>query len=489
MSDEIEIPEFAKTPEFKAKVFARMTPDGYARDKLGIILHPKQKAALVDLFQPKSRVVVRNANETGKTSVIAVTAILYAIDMRNAVAVSTAGVFRQVSEQLIPYLKRYAHKFNPNEWRFLDTGIKRFDPKQKTWIDAYVGFSASDEHSFQGFHETADRPLLIIIDEAQGVAPDIFRAAEDRCNPTWFAVLGSPGDPSGTFYEMETSKAKHYKHHKISRFDCLKENGYWIERSDIQRLLDKHGEANPFVQSTVFGEFSNSVADAMISLAEYDRCLNNPPTHFRGEMHGFCDFAAGRDKNVFAFRTGNKVDIVRKWVQRDTMAAVGEFLGMFIEKRKSHGMLPEHVSGDSDGLGLPMVHRLREMDWQINEFHGGQEERFGYGYRNKIAEAWGEGIKKIKNCEVILPSDPDLKAQILGRKARPNSSGQLEIEKKEDYKKRCGDSPDEADAFFGALMPAPSSKPFVLGQQNMPQWDDNWQEPHIERNQDGRRFS
>ena len=171
---------------------------------------------------------------------------------------------------------------------------------------------------------------------------------------------------------------------------------------------------------------------------------------------------------MLAFRHGNQVEIRRKWQQRDTMAAVGEFLGMFVELKKSHGLKPMEVSGDADGLGLPMVQRMRELDWPINEFHGGTEERFGEGYRNKIAEAWGEGIKKIKACAVRLPDDMDLKAQVLGRKAKPNSSGQLEIEKKEDYKKRCGESPDEADAFFMALMPAPNSQPAMF--EERPTW-------------------
>lgn len=418
-------------------------------------LHPKQAAVLRDLFQPKSRLCVRCANEIGKTSVLATVAILYAIEIRNAMVVSTAGVFRQVTDQLVPCLKKFAHLFDPKTWDFQDSGIKRFDNKSKLWIDAYVGFSASNEHGFQGFHATVDRPLLIIIDESQGVAPDIFRAAEDRCNPTWFMALGSPGDPAGTFYEMETSQAKHYSHHKITRLECLKEDGWWLERSAIDRLIAKHGETNPFIQSTVFGEFSQIVQDAMISLAEYDRCLNNPPQFQRGDVHGFCDFAAGRDKNCFSLRTGNRVEIKRKWVERDTMAAIGQFIGMFVEARKVIGIKAQEISGDADGLGLPMVQRMRECDWPINEFHGGAKERFGNGYRNQIAEAWGEGIKKIKNCAVILPEDMDLKAQILGRKGKPNSSGELEIEKKEDYKKRAGESPDEADAFFGSLMPSP----------------------------------
>lgn len=445
----------------KAELIAKLAfPDTYAEVRLGMRLHPKQKAVLRDLFSREgSRVINRCSNEVGKTRKVLCAAILYAIEIRGAIVVSTAGTFRQVEGQLLPALNSYAHLFDPSKWEFQKTGIKRYDEKNRCWVEAYAGISTDNEHYFQGYHKDEGRPLLIAIDEAQGVKPEICRAAEDRCNPTWFLMTGSPGDPQGSFYEGETSQAKHYTHHKLTRLECLKEDGWWLDRAEIQRLIDKHGETNPFIQSTVYGEFSQSVEDALISLGEYDHCLEHPPSWVIASKHGFCDFAAGRDKNVYARRLGNKVFIVKKWVERNTMTAVGQFLSLFVADKKEWGMLPEEISGDADGLGLPMIHRIWELDWHINKFHGGTEERFGEGYRNKIAEAWGEGIKKIKACQVILPADPDLKAQILGRKGKPNSSGQLEIERKEDYKKRCGESPDEADAFFGALMPAPTSGP------------------------------
>ncbi|HTB63326.1 MAG TPA: hypothetical protein VK737_07020, partial [Opitutales bacterium] len=432
----------------RARAEKLATPDGYAEVRLGMRLHPKQTAMLRDIFKPRSRVVIRCANEVGKTRRVLTAAILYAVEILDCVVVSTAGVWRQIEGQLIPSLNSYAHLFDPNKWQFQATGIKRYDAKNKNWVDAYHGVSTKNEHYFQGYHKDADRPLFIAIDECQGVSPEICKAAEDRCNPTFFAAIGSPGDPQGSFYEMETSAARHYTHHKLTRMECLAEDGYWLDRADIQRLIDKHGEDNPFVQSTVFGNFSQTVQDAIMSLGEYDRMLENQPVFnsMNGQQHGFCDFAAGRDKNVFAHRLGNRVTLKHKWVERDTMAAVGRFVGLFVDTRKETGLRDVEISGDADGLGLPMYHRIRELGWSINEFHGGSEERFGNGYRNKISEVWGEGVKKLKACQYIWPSDPDLKAQIVGRKAKWNSSGQLEVERKEDYKKRVGSSPDEADA-------------------------------------------
>ncbi len=442
------------------------TPSGYAKHRLGMDLHPTQAAVLDALFplKGKSRVALRCGNEVGKTRKILTAAILYAIEMLNCVCVSTAGVNRQIYEQLIPSLKSFADRFPRDRWEFQDKGIKKYDDKTGQWYPAYSGFATEDEHRFQGYHKDDTHPLFIAIDESQ--APTLLKtipAAEDRCNPDYFLMCGSPGDPSGPFYDACTTKSQFYKQFKLTRMECVTSRGGWIPDEDIQRIIDKHGVDNPFVKSTVFAEFSDIVEGSMCSLSEYDACLNNPPPFsLSGGNHVALDFAAGRDKNVYARRRGNKADILKKWQERNTMTAVGEFLAMLNADKKEWGLKPEEVSGDADGLGLPMVQRIQEVGWNINEFHGGAAPRFDDDYRHAVSEAWGEGIRKIKRKEIILPADADLKAQILGRKAKRNSSGKLELESKEDMKKRGLSSPDEADALFMALMPAPLAKSVPL---------------------------
>jgi len=452
------------------------TPSGYARLRLGFNLHPKQAAVLEAIFNRKSRVVFRCGNEVGKTQVVVCSAVLYAIEILGAQVVSTASVSRQVFDQLIPALKRHSQKFSPDLWRFQDRSIKHYDVEKKTWSDRYIGFAAEDEHGFQGFHGADGVPLLMILDESQGIKYDIANAAEDRCNPDYMLICGSPGDPQGYFYDCETKNAAHYQHFMLPKHECTKSKGWWIDDGDIERMIAKHGEDNPFIKSTVFAEFSDVVENALITLSEYDRCLNNPPAFRPGDRRGFCDFAAGRDKNVFAVADGNKVEIKKKWVDRNTMSAVGEFVMMFNEQAKEIGLKAEEISGDADGLGLPMVQRIQEIGWPIHEFHGGTAARFGDSYKNAIAEAWGEGCNKIKRGDIILPADLDMKAQILGRKAKRNSSGKLELESKEDMKKRGLNSPDEADAVFGAMMPAPLAKSVQFGQSARQNWREAFDE-------------
>ena len=146
--------------ELTAQALAR--PWTYARAKLGKILHPKQVAVLKDLYQPGSRVVMRCGNEVGKTSSVAASAILHHCDILKGLVVSTAGVRRQVAHQLWPNLTLYQHLY-PG-WTFSGTSIKDAGGRER-----YLGFTAANQGTFQGFHDL-DGPLMIIIDEAAAVA-------------------------------------------------------------------------------------------------------------------------------------------------------------------------------------------------------------------------------------------------------------------------------------------------------------------------------
>jgi phage terminase large subunit len=418
------------------------TPDGYALAKLGMKLHPKQAAVLRDLFKPKSRVVLRCGNEVGKTASVATIAILYAVEMLGALVVSTAGSWNQVVNQLVPNLKRHALKY-PG-WEFNEADIKVGNERR------YIGFSPSDEGRAQGFHASATRPLLVIVDEAAAVPEGTMRALEDRVNPTWMLVMGSPLDPVGAFYDMETKLAKFYQHHHVSQMDCLVSKGWWIKDSDVERKIAKNGKEHPFIMSNVFGEFCMKVDNALISLREFQNCIDNPPIEKGESRCAFVDVAGGGDKNVFAVRKGNRVWIEKRWRDTSEMATVGEIVGIIKKLEREIGLRKEEVWIDAGGAGKPMADRLREVGCELNRFFG-QSAAMDDEYGNAVAEVWGSAIAKIKKREVIIPDDEDFRMQVLSRTMSRRSTAKFYLESKEDLKKRGLQSPDEADAILGAI--------------------------------------
>lgn len=460
--------------EMVARALAR--PSSYAKVRLGMQLHPKQAGVLDDLFsRRKSRLAFFCSNEVGKTSRVATAAVLYAAEIRKARIQVTSASDRQLKEQLSPSLKRQAYRFP--RWEFLDRSIKI------DGINQALFYSGRDEGTFQGFHEEADQadqiPQLIIVDESAAVKDEILGAAEDRCNPTWLLFMGSPLDPTGKFYQMSRELSGFYSQHRLSKLECTKDKVFaggmrgWHEIDDVARTIAKNDGLDmetareivlsgdhrglvkhPLTLSSVFGEFSLYVEYALLTLSEYEKCMDNPPKALGGERHAFCDFAGGRAKNVLAVRDGNRAWIEHKWVEPNEMTAVGEFIRLFKKLQREIGLKPEEIDGDGDGLGGPMVRRIQELGWNINDFHGGSGPRFIDSYADAWSEAFGECAARIKACDIILPRDGDFQSQILGRKIKPRSNGKMKLETKEEMRARNLPSPDEADALCCAVMPA-----------------------------------
>lgn len=424
-----------KDADALAKAMSR--PSGYATVKLGMDLHRKQREVLDALFKDR-KVIFRTGNGVGKTSMVLVAAILYALEILNAQVVSSSATYRQVVTQLIPCLRKYGHLYP--DWEFLDNAISINNVKR------YIGFSADNEATFQGYHAFPDQPLLIILDEAAGIGDEIFRAV-DRCQPTYYLIVGSPLSPEGEFYNLETNPAlyQYFAHFKMTQEDCP-----WIKKEDIDILIAKWGKDHPLVMSSVYAEFSNESENAILSLSSLNACITNPPPFMPGDRQASLDFAGGGDENVLCYRCGNQVQLIKCWHDKDTMQAAGYFKLELDKLRDNTGLRPGEVFGDASGLGLPLCHRLAELGWPINLFYG-QAKPTDENYKNLIAECWLEFAKRVVNRTIIIPNDQELKAQLLSRKQRLNSSGKLELESKEDMRERGIISPDRADAVVMAV--------------------------------------
>lgn len=420
-------------------------PSGFADVKLGIRnLHPTQKAIVDSFFNPhkNTRTVARFGNGLGKTSVVAVIATLWSMAVLGAKVVYTSKTYRQISSQFIPAIKSYQHLFP--RWDFLDDGIKI------NGIPRLITISNDNEAAYQGHHRTSDSPLLIIADEAAGL-PDSTWYAIDRCSPNSLLILGSPLGTDNFFYEVETNPKFFdlFQHYKLVQSECD-----WIPKEQIDIMIQKWGRNHPLVQSSCFAEFVVDSEDQIISLDTYNKCLNNPPAFIPGRRGCGLDFAATGDSNVIVFVNGNKINIVKVWHEQDTMSAAAQFVVELNELKTKYGLTPGEVNSDASGMGLPICDRLRELGWPVNKFFG-QSKPEDKDYKNRISEAWLELAKRIRNREIILPENTELRLQLLSRKQRLNSSGKMELQSKQEMKASGKASPDIVDALAMAISNPP----------------------------------
>jgi hypothetical protein len=409
-------------------------PPSFARGVLGVRLYPWQEKVLFDLDSPGA-VALRAANGSGKTSVVGASAALWhAAAFPGSLTICTASVFRQVSEQLFPTLRSHAAKFPGGVFNATDVELANGSK--------IFGFATDDAGKFEGWHNPH---LLIIADEAKTIPDAIFEAIE-RCAPTRFLCMSSPGGCVGTFHAAFHGRRKYFRQHVVTAFDCLHISQTWIDAQ-----LEKYGREHPLIQSMIFGEFMTGDADGcVVPLAFVERNLANPPAFQDGDVSAFCDFAAGGDENVLAVRRGNQVSIVGAWREVDTMKMIGRFIQLFREQ----GLTPAQISGDEGGLGGPVCDRLAESGWPIQRVNNGTPASKPEAYVNLAAETWFEARVQIEKGEVILPNDAELIAQLTTRRGWPDSKGRLALESKADMRSRGLPSPDRADAVLGTMRTA-----------------------------------
>jgi hypothetical protein len=424
-------------------------PALFARVVLGYNLYPWQEDILNEceyiLANPELRpnaISLLACNGSGKTSVFVTSLVLWAMSAyKGALVVCTSGAFRQVKEQLFPNLASFQNKFKG--WSFNTVEVNAPNGSKA------LGYSASDEGKAEGFHtkDKVEGPLIYIVDEAKTVADPIFTAV-DRCQPTLLIYVSSAGGKIGAFYRSHTSARSNFFTHKITCDDCPH-----IDEAMKNDIIGKYGIDHPFTRSMLFSEFMGDEADSVISTATLDKCYASGLQQNRdNEVHAFCDFAAGGDENVLAVRYGNKVVIEDTWTDKDTMRACGRFIVNFTRLK----LKPSQITGDDGGVGHAIIDRMGELGWAINRQNNGAKPSNDKVWANKGSEVWDRGRKLIEDCNIILPEDEVFKEQLLNRKWVFSSTGKLQLESKEDLKRRGGHSPDRADAVLGAMMPSPA---------------------------------
>lgn len=409
------------------------------------LIYRQQWEVLRDLSYRNSRVAAKFANETGKTSIVAVSALLWhGLTFPGSWGVSTASVARQVDPVLWSALRGAVADLGGEKagWEIVE-GTMRFPVPPGGIRSQVFGFVANEPGRFEGFHGQGPLGnLLMVVDEAKTIADPMFEAIE-RCRPTRLLVMSSPGGMEGRFYRVFTKEREHWSLHTLSAYDCAH-----LDKGKLKEQESIYGENSPLVRSMIYGEFTDGDGESLVlNVNVLQKCLSNPPSRDGREKVAFCDFAAGGDENVLAVREGNEIKPLVCWRDENTMATVGRFL---MEFRKA-GLEANQIFADVGGMGQVMCDALRDAGWDVHRVNNGEKAADDVRFANRGAEIWFWGARAIEKCEVMLPSDEKLHSQLTTRRTRYNQRGLFALEPKPDMKARGLPSPDRADAVMGTL--------------------------------------
>jgi hypothetical protein len=292
----------------------------------------------------------------------------------------------------------------------------------------------------EGFHSKPGQPLLGIVNEAKSFDNDMW-AGIDRWTLDALMLISSPGLKMGRFFDAFHKHRAQYTCINAGLTDCPH-----IPEGDIEFTLRTYGEKHPVTRSRLYGEFMDSDAEDpyCLTIGQVQKCIENPPSHVPGFRYGFFDFADGRAENVLVIRDGNKYTIADAWREESKDAVIGRALHLL----NKNNLRPEQVGADAAAKDI--LDAMAAAGYPIHRQNFGARTKFEQ-YKSWSAFAWLTGAQKIIDREVIIPDDETLKSQLSTRKKVFTPEGKLAVEEKYQMAKNGIESPDRADALFGAM--------------------------------------
>ena len=110
-----------------------------------------------------------------------------------------------------------------------------------------------------------------------------------------------------------------------------------------------------------------------------------------------------------------------------------------------------HVVVDVIGLGSGVYDRLVEQDYPAIPHNSSSRPRKPKQFKNRRAEVFWNVRTMLEENRIALPRDEKLFEELLAHQYAIKSDGLIQIESKEDVRKKLGRSPDRADAVVMAL--------------------------------------
>lgn len=339
--------------------------------------------------------------------------------------------------------------------------------KEKLYMKKYpenwfaVPRTATLPDALQGFH--ADH-LLYIIDEASGVKDEVFEPVLGSLSTqdSRLIMMGNPTQLSGFFFDSQNKNRAKYSTFKISGEDSER-----VSKNFIQTIIDMYGLDSDVYRVRVAGEFPKAMPDSFIQLDWAEDCSNNEILEIvENRIDIGVDVARyGDDQTIICplFDKKNQQKPI-ELNHNDTMQVAGTIVQYVETLLDRYENVPIYIKIDCDGLGVGVFDRLQEIkqsrdNWNrvtIIECHfgaagGKNNEEEPVEYKNSTGLMWGLLREKLRRKELRLYYDDKQITQLSNRKYKISSDGKIELEKKEEMKKRGLTSPDMADALALSL--------------------------------------
>jgi len=400
----------------------------------------------------KKRLSIRSGHRVGKSAFMSWAILWFQSCFYPCKIGCTAPTATQMSDVLWAELSLWHQrlkKFTPALGEQFEWKRENFDMIAQPKMSFAVARTAREEkpEALQGLHSAN---MLIEADEASGVPDVVFEAGRGSlAAPNAYVILASnPTRRSGYFFDTQ---------HKLrALWEVMHVNGETCPTQSQQfrdEIAYQYGKDSNYYRVRVLGEFPTADDDVVIPL---DLCeaAKVRQVEVYGETLWGVDIARfGRDRTVLIKRRTNATIALHKsWSGQDTMQTAGRIYADWLETPPAERPLGVYI--DVIGIGAGVVDRLQELGVPVTGVNVAEEASVSELYLRLRDELWFKARKWLEKKDVKLFDDETLIAELSLPKYKITSTGKLQVESKDEMKKRYPQSPDCADAFCLTFMQA-----------------------------------
>lgn len=488
-------------------------PAGYARDVLGVEWWAKQREVAQAVVE-HPRVFVKASHGVGKTHMAGGLTSWHYDSFDPGITLTTAPKADQVRKLLWKEvrLQRRGRDMLPKapliEGRFRDG---RINPGHVAY-----GYTARDEHSFQGQHE---HKLFVVFDEATGVGEPIWVATEGMLSSgegnRWLVIL-NPTDPAsaararelqGGWRVITISALDHpniaaqlrglpkpfpkaidlsWIEDKLKRW-CTPVGASEARPGDVawppldfcaeRGVEPKWYRPGPLFEGKVLGRWPSLTVDAVWSDLAWESAVNADAAELsRGRLQIGCDVARyGDDDTAIHVRKGGASlhhERGNGWPVTKTAERLKQ---LAVEYGKLHGVRPQAVpvAVDDCGVGGGVTDIGRADGWLFRPVNAAWEAPDPDEYPNLRSALWFGLAEEAAAGRVSFAPLPqgvrdDLRVELQAPKYAVDVRGRRVVEAKDRTKERIGRSPDNADAVMLAYANVSTTTERVAGRIEVP---------------------
>jgi len=377
----------------------------------------------------------------------------------------TANTGEQLRTKTWSELAKWHHMGITKHWFTLTSGAGSMSyyhvAHRETWrCDAQTCREENSE-SFAGLHAANSTPFYIF-DEASAVPDKIWEVREGGLTdgePMTFD-FGNPTRNTGAFFRNMQGKTRD---RYIKRF-INSEDVEQTNKELFRQWEQDYGRDSDFYRVRVLGQFPKAGSLQFIPMDLFDKNVGkavyvgpSDPLVMGVDVARF-----GDDRSVIWMRHGRDAATpgFKIYKEVDTMTLASEIARLNVEYR------PDTIFVDGGGVGGGVIDRCRQLGVDVVEVNFGGKAT-NEQYANLRAQMWGNLREALKDG-IALPVDEDLRADLTSVEYGYNLRSQIQLEKKDDMKKRGLSSPDLADALaLTYVYPVAPARQGYKGDQNL----------------------